>query len=52
MYSGKYGTDETTRSVYLPLIAIWSPNDRFDIGIEVPPEKKCAIHSAQLRRHS
>ncbi len=34
--SGKYGTDTTTRSVYMPLIATWSPNDRFDIGIEVP----------------
>lgn len=36
IYSGKYGTDTTTRSVYLPLIATWSPNDRFDIGLEVP----------------
>jgi hypothetical protein len=34
--SGKYGTDSTTRSVYMPLIATWSPNDIFDIGIEVP----------------
>lgn len=34
--SGKYGTDSTTRSVYVPLIATWSPNERFDIGIEVP----------------
>ncbi|MBC8018441.1 MAG: transporter [Verrucomicrobia bacterium] len=34
--SGKYGTDSTTRSVYMPLIATWSPNERFDIGIEVP----------------
>jgi hypothetical protein len=34
--SGKYGTDTTTRSFYMPLIATWSPNDRFDIGIEVP----------------
>jgi hypothetical protein len=34
--SGKYGTDTTTRSVYMPLIATWSPNDRFDIGLEVP----------------
>jgi hypothetical protein len=34
--SGKYGTDSTIRSVYMPLIAIWSPNDRFDFGIEIP----------------
>jgi len=34
--SGKYGTDSTTRSIYMPLIATWSPNDRLDIGIEVP----------------
>lgn len=34
--SGKYGTDTTTRSVYMPLITTWSPNDRFDIGIEIP----------------
>jgi hypothetical protein len=34
--SGNYGTDTTTRSVYMPLTATWSPNDRFDIGIEVP----------------
>ncbi|PKN16580.1 MAG: hypothetical protein CVU66_00425 [Deltaproteobacteria bacterium HGW-Deltaproteobacteria-23] len=34
--AGKYGTDTTTRSVYMPLIATWSPSDRFDIGIEVP----------------
>jgi hypothetical protein len=34
--SGTYGTDTTTRSVYLPLIVTWSPNDRVDIGIEVP----------------
>ena len=34
--SGKYGTDSTTRSFYAPLIATWSPNERFDIGIEVP----------------
>jgi len=34
--SGKYGTDSTTRSVYMPLIATWSPNERFDVGIEVP----------------
>lgn len=34
--SGSYGTDTTTRSVYLPLIATWSPNERFDVGIEVP----------------
>lgn len=34
--SGKYGTDTTTRSVYMPLIATWSPSDRFDIGIEIP----------------
>lgn len=34
--SGRYGTDTSTRSIYMPLIATWSPNDRFDIGIEVP----------------
>ena len=34
--SGKYGTDTTTRSVYMPLITTWSPNDRIDIGIEIP----------------
>jgi len=34
--SGDYGTDSTVRSVYMPLIATWSPNDRFDIGIEIP----------------
>lgn len=34
--SGSYGTDTTTRSVYMPLIATWSPNDLFDIGIEIP----------------
>lgn len=34
--SGKYGTDTTTRSVYMPLIATWSPNGRFDIGMEIP----------------
>lgn len=34
--SGKYGTDTTTRSVYMPLIATWSPNERCDVGIEVP----------------
>lgn len=34
--SGTYGTDATTRSVYMPLIATWSPNDRFDFGIEIP----------------
>jgi len=34
--SGKYGTDTTTRSVSVPLIATWSPNDRFDISVEVP----------------
>lgn len=34
--SGSYGTDTTARSVYVPLIATWSPSDRFDIGIELP----------------
>jgi hypothetical protein len=34
--SGKYGADAATRSVYMPLIATWSPTDRFDIGIEIP----------------
>jgi len=26
--SGTYGTDSTTRSVYVPLIATWSPNEQ------------------------
>ncbi|MEI6208491.1 MAG: transporter [Desulfuromonadales bacterium] len=34
--SGSYGTASTIRSVYMPLIATWSPHERFDIGIEVP----------------
>lgn len=34
--SGSYGTETTTRSVYLPLIATWLITDRFDAGIEVP----------------
>jgi hypothetical protein len=34
--SGKYGTNSTIRSMYMPLIATWSPNDRLDFGIEVP----------------
>lgn len=34
--SGTYGTETTTRSVYMPLIATWYPNDRCDIGIEIP----------------
>jgi len=34
--TGKYGTPTTTRSVYMPLNVVWSPDDRFDIGIEVP----------------
>jgi len=34
--SGNYGTDSTTRSIYLPLVATWSLNERLDAGIEVP----------------
>jgi hypothetical protein len=34
--SGSYGTGSTIRSLYLPLIATWSPNERFDFGIEIP----------------
>jgi hypothetical protein len=34
--SGKYGTDSTTRSYYMPLIATWSPTERLDVGIELP----------------
>lgn len=34
--SGSYGTDTKTRSVYMPLIATWSPGNRTDIGIELP----------------
>jgi hypothetical protein len=34
--SGSYGTGSTIRSLYLPLIVTWSPNDRFDLGVEVP----------------
>jgi len=34
--SGNYGTGTTTRSLYMPVIATWSPNERFDLGIEIP----------------
>ena len=34
--SGKYGTGSTLQSLYMPLIATWSPNERFDIGVELP----------------
>lgn len=34
--TGDYGTPVTTHSVYLPLTATWTPNDRIDLGIEVP----------------
>jgi hypothetical protein len=34
--SGKYGTDVTTSSFYVPLIVAWSPTDRFDISLELP----------------
>jgi len=34
--SGNYGTDSATRSLYMPLIATWLPNERLDISIEVP----------------
>lgn len=34
--SGHYGTDSTVRSLYLPLIATWFPNDHLDISIEIP----------------
>ena len=34
--SGKYNTDSTTRAVYVPLIASWYPDERFDISVEVP----------------
>ncbi len=34
--SGKYGTSSPARSLYMPLIATWSPNDRFSLGIEIP----------------
>ena len=34
--SGSYGSGSTIRSLYMPLIVTWSPNERFDVGIEVP----------------
>jgi hypothetical protein len=34
--TGKYGTDSRTRSVYMPLTVTWSPNERFDVGVEIP----------------
>jgi Putative MetA-pathway of phenol degradation len=34
--SGKYGTDSTTRSFYMPLIMTWFPTNRIDVGIEIP----------------
>ena len=34
--SGRYGTDSRISSLYMPLIATWSLNDRFDVGIEIP----------------
>ncbi len=34
--SGNYGTDSTTRSVYMPLNVTWSPDKRFDVGVEIP----------------
>lgn len=34
--SGRYGTDATVRSVYLPLIVTWLPTNRFDLSLEIP----------------
>ncbi len=34
--SGDYGTNTTTRSMYMPLILTWFPTERIDIGVEVP----------------
>ena len=34
--SGEYGTEATTRTLYLPLVVTWLPNDRLDLGIEIP----------------
>ena len=34
--SGNYGTDSRIQSYYLPLIATWSPSERFDFGVELP----------------
>lgn len=34
--TGTYGTNTTTRSAYMPLILTWSPNDRFDVSVELP----------------
>lgn len=34
--SGSYVGTETTRSIYMPLVATWFPTDRIDIGIEIP----------------
>lgn len=34
--SGRYGTNSTVRSLYLPLIVTWLPTERWDISIEIP----------------
>ncbi|ABQ27569.1 transporter [Geotalea uraniireducens] len=34
--SGKYGTDITTDTVYMPLIVTWFPTARLDVGTEIP----------------
>jgi hypothetical protein len=34
--SGDYGTNTTTRSMYMPLILTWFPTERIDVGVEVP----------------
>ena len=34
--SGSYGTGTETRSMYLPLTVTWSPNERIDLGVEIP----------------
>ena len=34
--SGKYGTDITTDTVYMPLMVTWFPTPRLDVGAEIP----------------
>lgn len=35
-FSGDYGTDNTIRSLYLPLVVTWLPTERLNLGIEIP----------------
>ena len=34
--SGSYNSDSTTRTIYVPMIASWYPDERLDISVEVP----------------